>query len=249
MLFGNDGTDTLNGGVGADTLNGGAGNDKMSGGAGNDLYIVNASKDVVTELLNEGVDTVESSLAHTLGANVENLVLKGSGAINGTGNELANNLVGNGAANTLNGGAGDDIIDGGGGNDSLIGGQGADTYLFGRGSSLDVITNSDTDLKPDKLVFGAAIDEDDVWLTKSGSDLVISVIGTGDKATLKAWFTDASSRLSELQLSDGASLEAADVQQLVNAMSFASAPPSSLSALTAAQRTAVEAAIDATWEP
>ena len=42
----------------------------MLGGAGDDIYVVNVATDVVTELANEGVDTVRSSVTLTLAANV-----------------------------------------------------------------------------------------------------------------------------------------------------------------------------------
>ena len=67
-----------------------------------------------------GTDTVESSVSYILGANVENLVLTGTAAINGTGNTLANILTGNSGANILNGGAGADTMTGGVGNDTYI---------------------------------------------------------------------------------------------------------------------------------
>jgi hypothetical protein len=60
----------------------------------------------VSELANQGTDTIESSISHTLGANVENLVLTGTADINGTGNALDNVLTGNTGANRLDGGAG-----------------------------------------------------------------------------------------------------------------------------------------------
>ncbi|MBK7005378.1 MAG: hypothetical protein IPH37_09645 [Burkholderiales bacterium] len=59
-----------------------------------------STSDVVTENLNEGIDLVKSSVSLTLAANVENLTLTGSSAINATGNSLANVLTGNSAANT-----------------------------------------------------------------------------------------------------------------------------------------------------
>jgi Ca2+-binding RTX toxin-like protein len=107
-LTGTSGADTLVGGLGNDTVDGGAEADTMSGKRGNDTYIVDDAGDIVIELANEGNDTVQSSLTYTLVANVENLTLTGTAAINGAGNTLNNILIGNAVANTLAGGAGDD---------------------------------------------------------------------------------------------------------------------------------------------
>ncbi len=77
-------------------------------------------------------DQVLSSVTYTLPANVEDLVLTGTSAINGTGNTLANRIVGNDADNVLYGGgaggSGGGMGGGGGGvNETLIGGGGNDT--------------------------------------------------------------------------------------------------------------------------
>ncbi|MFO1436343.1 MAG: calcium-binding protein [Gammaproteobacteria bacterium] len=129
QLFGLAGNDTLTGNAGNDTLDGGAGNDTMIGGTGNDTYVVDSTSDVVTENANEGTDLVQSSVTLTLAANVENLTLTGTTAINGTGNTLDNILTGNSAINTLTGGAGNDTLDGGIGADTMNGGVGNDTYI------------------------------------------------------------------------------------------------------------------------
>ncbi|WP_017720648.1 calcium-binding protein [Kamptonema formosum] len=153
-LVGEKSDDSLAGLGGNDTLDGGAGNDTLDGGAGDDLYIISAdgsdpysyysySNDTVTEQLDSGADTIESSVNFSLPANVETLLFTGSDPIGGSGNELDNNLTGNtgdnwlsgGAGNdTLYGNAGNDYLDGGEDNDSLIGGEGNDS-LYGNGGS------------------------------------------------------------------------------------------------------------------
>ena len=85
----------LRGNAGSNILDGGAGTDKLYGGAGNDTYIVDNAGDRIDEAAGGGTDTELASVSITLAANVENLTLTGSGAINGTGNALDNVITGN----------------------------------------------------------------------------------------------------------------------------------------------------------
>ncbi len=138
-LDGGPGNDTLLGGGGADTLVGGAGSDVMRGGVGNDTYVVNVAGDQVTENPGQGTaDEVQSLINFTLGANFENLDLKGTADRTGRGNGLDNEIAGNPGDNllkglqgddTLLGGSGADKLDGGGGADDMRGGTGNDTYV------------------------------------------------------------------------------------------------------------------------
>ncbi len=246
-LLGEGYRDYLYGGTGNDLLDGGGDIDQMVGGTGDDTYVVGTYLDVVTEKANEGIDTVQSSVGYTLAAYVENLVLIGTGAIKGTGNGGHNTIIGNAGANTLSGGSGNDSLDGGAGNDSLIGGQGADTYLVGLGSGSDLISNADTDLAADRVLFGAGVAADQLWFTRSGTNLVVSVLGTSDRATLQGWYSSTNNQLDHFELSDGATLAAAQVQQLVDAMSAFTTAPSSMSSLTLAQQQSVESVIAANW--
>ncbi|GEO01727.1 hypothetical protein NSE01_35590 [Novosphingobium sediminis] len=144
-LTGDGGNNAINGGVGGDLIDGGAGDDTMTGGLGDDTFVVDSAGDKAIELSGQGTDTVKSSVTYALsgalypsGTFIENLVLTGAAAINGTGNGLANTLTGNNAANTLDGLGGADTMSGGLGDDIYIvdnigdkaielGGQGTDT--------------------------------------------------------------------------------------------------------------------------
>jgi Ca2+-binding RTX toxin-like protein len=150
ILMGYSGNDVLNGGLGADLLDGGNGNDRMIGGGGNDTYVVDANGDLVIERAGQGTDTVMSSISYTLGNNVENMTLTGSGNINGIGNGLDNLITGNSGNNQLSGLAGNDTIFGGAGNDTFRasvsdgndrydGGSGTDTYDLSATSAAAIV--------------------------------------------------------------------------------------------------------------
>ena len=134
---GNIDNNIINGNVGNNVLDGGLGADVMAGGRGNDTYYVDNVGDVVEEVQNAGIDMVFSSITYALGANLENLSLTGTGAINGIGNALNNILVGNSSSNILTGGAGADVLTGLGGSDTFRYTSLADSNL----ASLDRITD------------------------------------------------------------------------------------------------------------
>ena len=123
---GNTNANTIRGNSGNNILDGkgittymGA-NDQLIGGAGNDTYIVSVvgaffNTTIITENLNEGTDTVQYSSTdsfgnYTLGDNLENLILTGTGDFSGTGNSLNNVITGNSGNNFLDGGVGVDTV-------------------------------------------------------------------------------------------------------------------------------------------
>ena len=118
--YGNSQANTLYGNGGNNVLDGGGGADTMYGGAGNDIYYVDNIGDAVVENAGAGADAVFSTVNYTLNAEVETLVLQGSGNLSGTGNTLANNVYGNSGDNLLDGGAGADVLTGNAGNDTFV---------------------------------------------------------------------------------------------------------------------------------
>src|SRR5262249_41751363 len=133
FLYGGSDDDNLSGGADDDILDGGSGADTMTGGAGNDVYYVDNVGDVASELFGSGEDTVYSTVDFTLGFGLEDLVLQGVAAIDGTGNSGDNLIAGNAADTPLRGLDGNDTLKGGGGADTLIGGKGDDHMEGGAG--------------------------------------------------------------------------------------------------------------------
>lgn len=213
-MAGGDGNDNLIGGAGNDYLDGGDGNDKLAGGAGDDIYVIadgksNSGKsgkskanDVVSENEDGGTDSVNASISYTLVKNVENLILTGTGDIDGTGYTGANTITGNAGDNTLNGKDG---------NDSLTGGEGSDIFMFDTklnatgnldtlvdfvsgtdhiGLSVKVFTaykkSSSDDLSADFVLGTAALDETDHFLYDSATgNLFYDADGSGSGAAVQ----------------------------------------------------------------
>lgn len=192
-LDGGKDNDSLDGGTGKDTLQGGVGVDTMIGGDGNDYYYVDNIKDVVTEKSSNvktgGNDTVEStSLAYTLGNNIENLILinvAGKDGNSGTGNKGNNVITGNIGDNLLSGMAGNDKLIGDEGADTLDGGVGMDTLDGGAGDDVyymnnleDKIIETEDGGEQDQVFATASFD-----LNSNGMEFIEVLTLSGAKAT------------------------------------------------------------------
>jgi Ca2+-binding RTX toxin-like protein len=166
--FGNELNNTIIGNDGANRLDGFGGNDTFFGGLGNDTYVVDSDTDVVNETLaTGGLDTVESSVTYSLGANLENLVLTGNDAIDGTGNELNNTITGNSGNNTLDGGAGIDTLSGLGGDD---------IYFVGAGDRVFEQAAAGVDLVYSTVTFSLGANVENLILQPGAGD----INGTGN---------------------------------------------------------------------
>ncbi|WP_277223119.1 calcium-binding protein [Pseudomonas indica] len=190
-LWGYATDDTLRGGLGNDTLFGQAGQDVLEGGAGND-----------TLYGEDGNDSLQGG--------------EGSDLLNGgNGDDLLLGDVGN---DTLYGGNGNDILEGGVGNDYLVGDAGSDVYRFNRGWGQDSINNYDTSAgKVDAIAFGEGIAPGDIVISRSSTDLILSLKGTTDRIVVSSYFhADGSSgyRLEEIRFADGTTWTIAQVKAM-----------------------------------
>ncbi|MDP2809897.1 MAG: calcium-binding protein, partial [Rhodocyclaceae bacterium] len=139
-------------------------------------------------------------LVGTTGADVID-GLGGNDTIDG---QAGNDMLSGGAGNdTLTGGAGDDVLDGGAGNDSLQGGTGNDTYRFGRGAGQDTVSDYDaTTGNVDTVEFGADVLPADVRVTRDGSNLYLTIIGTADRLTVQNYFSSDAYKVEQVRFAD-----------------------------------------------
>jgi Ca2+-binding RTX toxin-like protein len=193
QLYGYAGENTLDGAGGNDTLYGAAGDDVLSGGDGNDRV--------------HGQD--------------------GNDTVNGDAGD--DDLYGNAGDDVLNGGDGRDRLYGGAGNDTLRGGAGTndylsgdsgnDTYLFDAGDGNTTINNHDTGAgRNDILRFLGSIESSDVKSTRSNSNLLLTVVSTGEVITVQSYFYDDGAggyALDTIEFSDGTLWDIETVKGLV----------------------------------
>ena len=199
VLFTLGGGGTATGSAGADALIGGSGNDSLNGGDGNDLLVGGGGNDTLDG--GKGADVLRG------GAGDDVLGGAANSADSGNGNYgYASPLAGN-------------TYEGGVGNDTLRGTSMADVYLFNLGDGQDTISEVEVTGQPtgqvDVLRFGAGIAPSDVSVTRSGTDLVLTLSNGTDKLTLKNWFIYSAGstayQVEQVQFADGTTWLAADL--------------------------------------
>jgi Ca2+-binding RTX toxin-like protein len=107
---------------------------------------------------------------------------------------------GTSAAETLQGTGAADRFDGGGGNDTLVGGDGGDTYLYGVGSGDDTIRDYSFHSGTDTLQL-SGLNSDDVSLTRSGNDLFVKIISSGEQVKVENQFDGGG--VEQVKFADG----------------------------------------------
>ncbi|HEX5356675.1 MAG TPA: calcium-binding protein [Aquabacterium sp.] len=164
-----------------------------------------------------------------------------------TGTSGKDTLNGKGGNDTLSGLAGNDTLAGGKGDDLLNGGKGNDTYLFGAGDGHDTIVDKDSTWFNSDLLKISGAKSNQLWFSRSGNNLDVSVIGTQDRVTIQDWYLGSSNYVEKITAADGKSLSASKVQGLVNAMASFAPPAQGQTTLPANTSATITKVIASSW--
>ncbi|MCI0400833.1 MAG: putative Ig domain-containing protein [Gammaproteobacteria bacterium] len=228
IIFGRGGNDRLRGKDGNDVIFGEEGNDHIKGGDGDNTLDGGAGNDVLK------------------GKNGNDRLAGGDGDDRLKGKDGNDTLSGGSGDDDLFGGDGDDVLSGGKGKDWLEGGKGNDTYLFNRNDGMDTLWDEGGSL--DIVSFGEGITPDQLWFSRDGKHLNISLLGSDDEVTIAKWYKDSSRQIEEFHTSDGAVLLNSQVNRLVNAMAAFNPPMAGEISLAAQEQQQIDAAIAAAWD-
>ncbi len=155
-------------------------------------------------------------------------------------------LFGGSNSDVIYGLGGDDILSGKAGADKLYGGAGSDTYYFQMGDGRDTVHESGG--ASDRIVFGPDIGRDDIWLSRHGNDLILSILGVEDELVVANQFSGTiSHRVESFGLSDGSHLDWSHTNALIHAMAAFGKPEEGLSSLSTQDRESVQFALNAAW--
>ncbi len=197
---------------------------------GNIVLSINGSDDRVT--LVDSAGDIDSVIAKVLFSDGRSLTYRNIAALIAptdgddhviVPSDIANPAIGSqifgGLGNdTIECGRGADVITGGKGDDRLEAGSGADIYYFSRGDGQDTI--SDVEIvdasKTDKVRFGAGIAPADIrFLSVGPADIVIGIVGTDDRLTLKDMFRSETSAtdygIEQFEFADGTVWQLSDI--------------------------------------
>jgi hypothetical protein len=85
-------------------------------------------------------------------------------------------------------------------------------------------------------------------LRQLNNDLEVSLVGYADNVLIKDWYSGSSKQVDSIELSNGLTLMADDVQLLVNAMANFVVPALGQTSLSNEQHQALDGIITASWQ-
>ena len=140
----------------------------------------------------------------------------------------------------------DNLYLGGSGSDTLADSSptSSDTYVWGRGDDADLVSDSGGN---DRVMLRGDVDAEQIWLRELGNDLEVSIIGTPDKMVIENWYGDEDHQLERFVTTDGRTLLAGDVQNLVDAMASFAPPAQGETMLPDNYRASLAPVMAANW--
>ena len=173
----------------------------------------------VKQLDNCGINGLNAFIIHYAGISYDYAEMmteiisngyKANGISNLIGTTNADLLLGSESSEMIIGGAGNDIIIGGKGDDTLYGGAGDDTYIFNIGDGNDIINEQGQNSSNDTVRFGEGITLDDITISRSISDMVISY-SENDSVTLSNVYSNSKYWVNNIEFADGTRLSIEDL--------------------------------------
>lgn len=89
---------------------------------------------------------------------------------------------------------------------------------------------------------------DQLWFTKTGNNLEVSIIGTTDKLTMTNWYLGSQYHVEQFKTSNGKTLLDSQVQNLVSAMAAFAPPAAGQTTLSANYAASLQPVLAANWQ-
>ena len=137
---------------------------------------------------NYGIDEIRfaDGVVWTLGDLLSRTAYNGTAGNDAlTGSGYADNIFGLSGNDTLVGAAGDDVLTGGAGVDSLDGGLGSDRYVWATGDGNDILVDTSAVWSEVDMLDLTNVASGGATLSKSGTNLLVTVGTTGEVITLQ----------------------------------------------------------------
>ena len=116
------------------------------------------------------------------------------------------------------------------------------------GDGIDLVVESqNAGAASDQLLFQSGIGHDQLWLSRSGNNLQISVIGTSDQVTIQDWYLGQAGHVEQIRTSTGRVLLDTKVDALVSAMAAMVPPAAGQTSLTTGQQMLLAPVLAASW--
>uniref|UniRef100_UPI0034DE183A cadherin-like domain-containing protein n=1 Tax=Candidatus Thiodubiliella endoseptemdiera TaxID=2738886 RepID=UPI0034DE183A len=233
-ILGTDGDNNLKGGFGNDNIIGLKGDDVLKGDFGSDKYYyqkgdgndiiddysgenrliladINADEITISRSDNDAILTIIST-GETITFkgqffNAAISVIEFADGAQWSAQDISDNAfyIGTDGDDDIRGGSGNDKIIGRKGNDILNGNSGNDKYYYQKGDGNDIID----DYSGENRLILADINADEITISRSGNDAILTIISTGETITFESQFFRAT--IGVIEFADGSQWSAQDI--------------------------------------